>query len=88
MIIPKSAHKLPALMTDIFEVKTATTQDVPLIFSFIKELAEYEKLLHEVVVTEDNLKETLFGDDEWTVYRVTDQALDDLASSWTNRTIN
>lgn len=48
-------------MTDIFEIKAATAQDVPLILSFIKELAEYEKLLHEVVATEAILKETLFG---------------------------
>lgn len=43
-------------MTDIFEIKTATIEDTPLILSFIKELAEYEKLLHEVVATEDILK--------------------------------
>jgi len=49
-------------MTDIFEIKAATAEDTPLILSFIKELAEYEKLLHEVVATEDTLKETLFGD--------------------------
>ncbi len=49
-------------MTDIFEIKAATAQDVPLILSFIKELADYEKLAHEVVATEDILKETLFGD--------------------------
>ncbi|MBV8801407.1 MAG: GNAT family N-acetyltransferase [Gammaproteobacteria bacterium] len=48
-------------MPDIFEIKAATAQDVPLILSFIKELAGYEKLLHEVVATEDILKETLFG---------------------------
>ncbi len=49
-------------MTDIFEIKTATVADVPLILSFIKELADYEKLLHEVVATEAVLKKTLFGD--------------------------
>lgn len=49
-------------MTDIFEIKAASIQDIPLILSFIKELAEYKKLLHEVVATEDILKETLFGD--------------------------
>lgn len=49
-------------MTDKFEIKPATIEDVPLILSFIKELAEYEKLLHEVVATEDILRETLFGD--------------------------
>ncbi|MBX9587118.1 MAG: GNAT family N-acetyltransferase [Gammaproteobacteria bacterium] len=163
-------------MTETFEIKPASIEDTPLILSFIKELAEYEKLLHEVVATEEILKETLFGEnahaevligylnhqpvsfalffhnfstflgrpgiyledlfvkpvarskgigqkmlaylahlaktrkcgrlewwvldwnesaikfykrigakamDEWTVYRVTDQALDDLAASWT-----
>ncbi len=48
-------------MTDIFEIKPATVDDTPLILSFIKKLAEYEKLLHEVVATENILKETLFG---------------------------
>jgi hypothetical protein len=47
-------------MPDIFEIKTATAQDAPLILSFIKELAEYEKLLDKVIATEDILKETLF----------------------------
>ncbi len=46
---------------DNFEIKFASVDDVPLILSFIKQLAEYEKLLHEVVATEDILKETLFG---------------------------
>lgn len=49
-------------MPDLFEIKTATIHDVPLILFFIKELAEYEKLLHEVVATEIILKETLFGE--------------------------
>jgi GNAT superfamily N-acetyltransferase len=49
-------------MSDNFEIKHATVSDVPLILSFIKELAEYEKLLNEVVATEDVLKETLFGE--------------------------
>lgn len=50
------------IMKNIFEVKPATVKDVPLILSFIKELADYEKLLHEVVATEAILTETLFGD--------------------------
>ena len=45
-----------------FEIRTATIHDVPLILSFIKELAEYEKLLHEVAATEEILRETLFGE--------------------------
>ncbi len=35
-------------MLDLFAIKTSTVQDVSLILSFIKELGEYEKLLHEV----------------------------------------
>ncbi len=48
-------------MNQKFQIKFANEQDVPLILKFIKELAEYEKLLHEVVADEDILKETLFG---------------------------
>jgi N-acetylglutamate synthase-like GNAT family acetyltransferase len=32
-----------------FQIRFAEIYDVPLILEFIKELAEYEKLLHEVV---------------------------------------
>lgn len=42
------------------EIRDATPEDVPLILSFIKQLAEYEKLAHEVVATERLLGETLF----------------------------
>jgi len=42
-------------------IRDATKDDVPLILSFIRELAEYEKLLDEVVATEANVTETLFG---------------------------
>jgi len=42
-------------------IKPATIDDVPLILTFIKELAEFEKLLHEVTATEAILTETLFG---------------------------
>ncbi|KTC97219.1 GNAT family acetyltransferase [Legionella geestiana] len=44
-----------------FSIKFATVREVPLILEFIKELAEYEQLLHEVVATEALLEETLFG---------------------------
>jgi GNAT superfamily N-acetyltransferase len=43
-------------------IDAATLADVPLILRFIKELAEYERLSHEVVATEDGLRETLFGE--------------------------
>lgn len=42
-------------------IRPAAEADVPLILRFIRELAEYEQLLHEVVATEDRLRETLFG---------------------------
>ena len=38
----------------------AERKDVPLILNFIKELAEYEKMLDEVVATETLLEEWLF----------------------------
>lgn len=44
-----------------FEIRAATEDDVPLILSFIKELAEYERLADEVVATEELLRESLFG---------------------------
>jgi GNAT superfamily N-acetyltransferase len=43
------------------EIKQATIEDVPVILSFINGLAEYEKLAHEVVATEEILRDTLFG---------------------------
>ncbi|MDO5095003.1 MAG: GNAT family N-acetyltransferase [Peptostreptococcaceae bacterium] len=42
------------------EFRFAERADVPLILKFIKELADYEKLLHEVVATEEILDEWLF----------------------------
>jgi GNAT superfamily N-acetyltransferase len=42
-------------------VRPAAEADVPLVLRFIRELAEYERLLHEVVATEERLMETLFG---------------------------
>ena len=49
--------------TDIpsFTIRPATKADVPVILSFIKKLADYERLSREVVATEKLLRETLFG---------------------------
>jgi GNAT superfamily N-acetyltransferase len=44
-----------------FSIRQATEQDVPLILSFIRQLAEYERLSHEAVVNEKTLRESLFG---------------------------
>jgi hypothetical protein len=42
-------------------VREASEGDVPLILTFIRELADYEKLSHEVVATEEGLRESLFA---------------------------
>ncbi len=47
------------------EIKFATKADVPIILSFIQDLAHYEKLLHEVVATEALLDENLFGEKKY-----------------------
>ncbi|QIN79243.1 GNAT family N-acetyltransferase [Rubrobacter marinus] len=44
------------------EIRAATEEDVGLVLSFIRELAEYEGLSHEVVATEDVLRDSLFGE--------------------------
>ena len=43
-----------------FTIRFAEENDVPLILDFIRELADYEKLLHEVVATEEVLYDSLF----------------------------
>lgn len=48
-------------MSDI-KITLAEEKDVPLILGFVKELAVYEKLLHEVVATEDQIHMALFGE--------------------------
>jgi GNAT superfamily N-acetyltransferase len=45
----------------MFTIRKATSQDVPVILDFIKGIAEYEKLSHEVETTAEKLQETLFG---------------------------
>jgi len=43
-----------------FKIRLAEESDTGLILQFIKGLAEYEKLSHEVVATEKKLRKTLF----------------------------
>ena len=42
-------------------IKPATPADTPIILQLIRELAEFERLLHEVQATEEQLREQLFG---------------------------
>lgn len=44
-----------------FNIRPTTVEDAPQILSFIKKLAAYEKLEHEVVATCQDIEETLFG---------------------------
>src|SRR5690606_9100109 len=52
-----TAHEATHMLT----IREANTADVPLILQLIRELAEYEKLAHEVVATEQQLRASLFG---------------------------
>ena len=49
------------MSTDTLRIRSAVTADVPLILGFIRELAEYEKLAHQVVATETDIRNSLFG---------------------------
>lgn len=44
-----------------FRIRDAVPGDEGVILGFIRELAAYEKLAHEVVATEENLTKTLFA---------------------------
>ena len=44
-----------------FRIEAATERDVPVILGMIKALAEYERLSHKVVATEEALRTSLFG---------------------------
>ena len=43
-------------------IRKAVRSDVPLILELVRALAEFEKLAHEVVATEDSLSRTLFDE--------------------------
>ncbi|MEU5862722.1 GNAT family N-acetyltransferase [Nonomuraea sp. NPDC047529] len=43
-------------------IRPATPEDVPAVVSMIRELAAYENAVHEVRVTEDMLRDSLFGE--------------------------
>lgn len=42
-------------------VRAATRDDLPLIFSLIEEIADYERLSHEIDATPASIEEALFG---------------------------
>lgn len=56
--LPPSAAPPPAGLA----IRAATPVDVPVILGFIRQLAEFERLAHEVEATAAALSETLFAD--------------------------
>jgi GNAT superfamily N-acetyltransferase len=54
-------------------IRAATAADVPLIYSLIAQLAEFEKLSHEVVCTEERLRQTLFGPRPYAEVRIAER---------------
>jgi GNAT superfamily N-acetyltransferase len=49
---------------DGFQIRKAAREDVPLVLDFIRKLAEYEKLTHEVVATGEKLEKYLFDEEK------------------------
>ena len=48
-------------MTEKIKIRKAGVEDAGLILDFIKRLAEYEKLEHECIAREEDVRENLFG---------------------------
>ena len=49
-------------MSDTITIRPAAPEDVSLVLQFIRDLARYERLEHEVSATEAQLREALFGE--------------------------
>jgi GNAT superfamily N-acetyltransferase len=47
--------------TDKLRIESASEADIPLLLTFIKELAAYEELVDHLSVTEERLRQALFG---------------------------
>jgi GNAT superfamily N-acetyltransferase len=43
-------------------IRKASASDLPLILDFIRKLAEYERMSHEMVSTEEDLRDAMFGE--------------------------
>jgi GNAT superfamily N-acetyltransferase len=50
------------MTTSDFHIRSATENDAGTILSLIKDLADYERLTHEVVATENDIRRSLFGE--------------------------
>jgi GNAT superfamily N-acetyltransferase len=56
-----AARLLEVGVMSSISVRPASVDDVPNILRFIRALAEYEKLTHQLIATESDLREHLFG---------------------------
>jgi GNAT superfamily N-acetyltransferase len=54
--------KVPPMPDDDLLIRPATQVDAALLVEFIRALADYEKLLDQVVATEESVLESLFGE--------------------------
>lgn len=52
---------MPSKSLDDFKIRDAAPEDVPAILALVKELADYEKLSHEVTATPELFHAALFG---------------------------
>jgi GNAT superfamily N-acetyltransferase len=62
-IIKDARHwtRMPSAPITNLRILPAEQKDIPLVLAFIRKLAEYERLSHEVVADEDKLRNSLFG---------------------------
>jgi GNAT superfamily N-acetyltransferase len=59
--VPETGPDARSGRTTNVRILPAERKDIPLILSFVRKLAEYERLLDTVVADEDALSNTLFG---------------------------
>ncbi len=52
---------MPSAVPRNLRISPAGRDDVPVVLKFIRKLAEYEKLSHEVIADEETLRASLFG---------------------------
>ena len=61
IVARRRAYRI-SLMSDDLEIRPADPTDLALVLSFIREIAEFEDLSHEVIATEEGMSEYLFGE--------------------------
>ena len=61
----------------IIKFKTVTKQDIPILLQLIKELAQYEHLLHDLSI-HFYQKQGAIPMSDWTVYRLSEEELKNL----------